>query len=326
MPCVYRYTDKADNIIKYVGIVHSKTHTLESRVLQHSKEDKFLRHDWKIEYIDYPSASRTDLEHIESHLITLYGTSKYLNVSKPNFGLSMFIQGDLVGWKEYVGRKEYSFKKIEKETAKEEPSCFEQFYVNDIEMIDGKMSWYNEALEHTITQGHKLVRTFKRAEADLKIHDVSQLRRIYKSQEPKINFQYWEWKYTGDTDQFHFWFMTDDLQMHHGYAHIAEHIMYDGKYVIIEPFTWDGIGECDINPDKIIGVWLKSRPEITPYGSLIPEYWLTEYVKFNLSQIYPDDAINGYCVCKQEMQDIVSNGHDVTWIYLRELDSTNKTV
>ena len=324
MPCVYRYTDKADNIIKYVGIVYS-TKPLEQRVLEHSKEEKFQGIDWKIEFINYPNATRTDLEMIESHLITLYETSNYLNAVKTAFGLSVFIKGDLYGWEEYTGRKEYSFKKIEKDTVKEAPSCFEQFYVNDIELIDGKMSRYNELMGDTITQDHKLVRTFKRAEADLKIHTVSQLRQVRKSQEPNINFNLWQWKCREDTDQFHFWFMTDDLKMHHGAAHIAELMPLDGKFAIIEPFTWDGIGECDINPDEIIGVWLKSRPEITPYGSLIPEYWITEYVKFNLRQIYPDDRMSGFYVQRKEMKDVINNGRDLTWIYIREIDSADKT-
>lgn len=324
MPYVYRYTDKADNIIKYVGIVHS-TKPLEQRVLEHSKEEKFQGIDWKIEFINYPNATRTDLEMIESHLITLYETANYLNVAKTAFGLSMFIKGDLDGWEEYTGRKEYSVKKINKETAKEDPHYFEQFYVNDIELIDGKMSRYNELMNDTITQDHKIVRTFKRAEADLKIHTVSQLRQVRKSQEPNIDFSLWQWKCHEDTDQFHFWFMTDDLKMHHGGAHIAEYMPCDGKFAIIEPFTWDGIGECDINPDKIIGVWLKSRPEITPYGSLIPEYWITEYVKFNLRQIYPDGQMSFFRVHRKEMKDIINNGHDLTWIYLRELDNADKT-
>lgn len=101
MPCVYRYTDKADNIIKYVGIVWSDRRSLEQRIKEHSKEEKFQGHNWEIEYIDCEGRSRTDTEYLEAHYISLYQTYKYLNSGKSNWGVSQIISDNENEWKQY---------------------------------------------------------------------------------------------------------------------------------------------------------------------------------------------------------------------------------
>lgn len=98
MPCVYRYTDKTDNIIKYVGIVWSDRRSLDQRIKEHSKEKKFQGHNWEIEYIDCDGRSRTDTEYLEAHYISLYKTYKYLNSGKSNWGVSKIISDNENTW------------------------------------------------------------------------------------------------------------------------------------------------------------------------------------------------------------------------------------
>ena len=40
MAYVYRYTDLADNIIKYVGIVYGENRTLKQRIYEHFRDDE----------------------------------------------------------------------------------------------------------------------------------------------------------------------------------------------------------------------------------------------------------------------------------------------
>lgn len=101
MAYVYRYTDKSDGIIKYVGIVWSKSRTLSQRIAEHSAERKFKGHDWLIEYKDVPDMTRTDAEYMEAHYIALYHTDKYLNSSKGGWGISRLIPADDGQWERY---------------------------------------------------------------------------------------------------------------------------------------------------------------------------------------------------------------------------------
>lgn len=104
MGYVYRYTDTADNIIKYVGIVWCDTSVcaLKRRINQHKTDPKFSNVDWKIEYLCEGIKSRTDAEYLESHYISLYHTDKYLNVGKRGWGVSSFIPDKESEWKEYT--------------------------------------------------------------------------------------------------------------------------------------------------------------------------------------------------------------------------------
>ena len=101
MAYVYRYTDKSDGIIKYVGIVWSKSRTLSQRIAEHSAERKFKGHEWLIEYKDVPEMTRTDAEYMEAHYIALYHTDKYLNSSKGGWGISRLIPTDDGQWERY---------------------------------------------------------------------------------------------------------------------------------------------------------------------------------------------------------------------------------
>lgn len=100
MACIYRYTDLADNIIKYIGIVWSDNRTLKQRLYEHSKNDEWCKNgNFKIEYIKVKS--RTDAEFLEAHYISLYHTDKYYNDSKSEWGISSFVPYKESDWKEY---------------------------------------------------------------------------------------------------------------------------------------------------------------------------------------------------------------------------------
>ena len=102
MGYIYRYIDLEDNIIKYVGIVWSKNRTLEHRIRDHELNDSWCwDKKWKIEYITENINTRTDAEYLESHYISLYGTSKYYNIKKKDWGISSFISDKEQEWKEY---------------------------------------------------------------------------------------------------------------------------------------------------------------------------------------------------------------------------------
>ena len=106
MGYIYRYTDRIDGIIKYVGIVHANR-SLKRRIVEHYKEDWINDSVWLIEYQEFPNMSRTDLEYLESHLISYYGTYKWYNYSKATWGLSAFAEIDEDKWIEFDDKKAY---------------------------------------------------------------------------------------------------------------------------------------------------------------------------------------------------------------------------
>ena len=84
---VYRYIDKTDGIIKYVGI--SREGMFKQRIAMHASKDKWkYRGAWRIEYFECDNQS--EAEAFESHLIGLYGTGKYYNKSKANWGTNQY--------------------------------------------------------------------------------------------------------------------------------------------------------------------------------------------------------------------------------------------
>lgn len=106
MGYVYRYVDKSDGIIKYVGIVWSENRTLEQRIKEHSINDSWYRKsEWYIEYIEENINSRTDAEYFESHYISLYGTDKYYNKSKAGWGVSSYLPDRENEWERYSGKE-----------------------------------------------------------------------------------------------------------------------------------------------------------------------------------------------------------------------------
>ena len=98
---VYRYIDIRDNFIKYVGIVYGENRTLEQRHKEHIKNEIWCDENFIVQYLDIPVNNRTEAETLESHFISLYGSGKWYNKSKSNWGQSSFLpQFDENDWQE----------------------------------------------------------------------------------------------------------------------------------------------------------------------------------------------------------------------------------
>ena len=94
-PCVYRYVDLRDNIIKYVGIVTKSP--LERRILDHAHNDEWCKNGiWRVEYFECETQS--EAEAFESHLIELYGTWRYDNKSKSHWGINRYLPNVAHWW------------------------------------------------------------------------------------------------------------------------------------------------------------------------------------------------------------------------------------
>lgn len=112
MICVYRYIDLNDNIIKYVGVVTGDKVNLASRIKGHKSDNWVYGTKWRVEYIEEDINTRTDAEMFESHFISLFGTNKWFNKSKANWGVSSFVPkiGEWSVYKEeidYDSKREY---------------------------------------------------------------------------------------------------------------------------------------------------------------------------------------------------------------------------
>lgn len=89
MAYVYRYIDNTDNIVKYIGIVTSKSRSLRQRHKEHLIQDKWCTKNLRLEYIIVDNKGIA--ESIEGHLIALYGTDKYYNISKADWGINPYL-------------------------------------------------------------------------------------------------------------------------------------------------------------------------------------------------------------------------------------------
>lgn len=117
MGMVYRYTDLADGKIKYVGAIWSEKRTLKDRVEEHKKDAWCKDRKWKIEYLKREIKSRIDAELFKSHYISEYGTDKYFNIRKTDWGKSEVINSLNDEWEVYqidaTGTyKEHAIKKV----------------------------------------------------------------------------------------------------------------------------------------------------------------------------------------------------------------------
>lgn len=98
--CVYKYTDNADGIVKYIGI----TNNMYNRYKQH-QSDKLKEHNWTIEFID--GLSKTDAEILESHFISHYKTYKFYNKAKSTDGISQYLMIPETEWRYYYPSNKY---------------------------------------------------------------------------------------------------------------------------------------------------------------------------------------------------------------------------
>lgn len=88
MPYVYKYTDKTDKKVKYIGII-KKDSNFPNRFQQHKKDWWYSEGDWLISYIEV--STQTDAEALEAHLIEYYKTTKFYNRAKAGWGLSVYL-------------------------------------------------------------------------------------------------------------------------------------------------------------------------------------------------------------------------------------------
>ena len=97
---VYRYIDKTDGIIKYVGI--SREGALKHRIAVHKGKDHWSNKGaWRIEY--FLCEYQSEAEAFEAHLIALYDTGKYYNKNKTKWGINQYlpsIENRWTLWKE----------------------------------------------------------------------------------------------------------------------------------------------------------------------------------------------------------------------------------
>ncbi len=92
---VYKYTDKNDDMVKYVGI----TNDLTKRVREHKRDKWSVEGDWQIDYFEVDTL--TDAQALEGHFISEYGTADYYNKSKTKWGKCTF--APTVKWVNYKG-------------------------------------------------------------------------------------------------------------------------------------------------------------------------------------------------------------------------------
>lgn len=95
-PCVYRYIDKKDGIVKYIGIVYKQS--LQKRMQDHASNDDWCKNgSWVIEYFE--CETKSEVEAFEAHLIAIYDTGKYFNKVKSGWGINRFLPNVENWWK-----------------------------------------------------------------------------------------------------------------------------------------------------------------------------------------------------------------------------------
>lgn len=100
MGFVYKYIDKEDNIVKYVGI----TKDLDARIKSHKLDDWVKKSDYKIQYIELNI--RADCEYLEGCFISYYKTYNYYNKAKKEWGEGELFDPTKYIWMDYVSEKD----------------------------------------------------------------------------------------------------------------------------------------------------------------------------------------------------------------------------
>lgn len=122
MPYVYRYVDKKDGEVKYIGIINADSN-FPQRFKQHEHDGWNNKSKWRIEYIELNS--RTDAEALEAHFIWFYSTGKHFNKAKINWGACSFAPDpDEYEWTEYA-EKTVTKKKIKKQMKRRDKERFQ---------------------------------------------------------------------------------------------------------------------------------------------------------------------------------------------------------
>lgn len=100
MPYVYKYVDDADGICKYVGMTGGNKFALRQRIYAHKKEAWTQGKQFSITC--FQCHTQSEAEAFESHFIAVYGTSKYYNIAKSDWGINNYLNTDNIVWKSAV--------------------------------------------------------------------------------------------------------------------------------------------------------------------------------------------------------------------------------
>lgn len=101
MPFVYKYTDKSDGLVKYVGIVcREGNDALKKRIKEHFNMDEWASsHNWNVHYIEVKT--KGDAHALEGHFIAFYRSYEWFNKAKSDYGLLSFVNSENFEWKEF---------------------------------------------------------------------------------------------------------------------------------------------------------------------------------------------------------------------------------
>lgn len=96
MPYIYKYIDKRDGVVKYVGLIRSDNN-FPRRFLQHKSDPWYAEGEWAVEYAEVGSIC--DAEALEGHFIAYYHTYDYFNKAKASWGELSF--APMVKWRRF---------------------------------------------------------------------------------------------------------------------------------------------------------------------------------------------------------------------------------
>ena len=83
--CVYRYVDKKDGIVKYIGETYGRNSDPLARHIEHMQRDWWAKiSNYRVEFIE--CANRAETEAREADLIRKYRTDKWYNRAKRDWG------------------------------------------------------------------------------------------------------------------------------------------------------------------------------------------------------------------------------------------------
>lgn len=101
MAFVYRYIDKNDFIVKYIGMVNGDDYSnLIRRIKQHTRDKWYKESLFDIDYIILET--KNDAETLEGHFIAKYKTYNYYNIMKSKWGFCSFINKNQFIWSRYI--------------------------------------------------------------------------------------------------------------------------------------------------------------------------------------------------------------------------------
>lgn len=106
MAFVYKYTDKSDGLVKYVGIVcREGKNALNKRIKEHSNVDDWATsHNWDLHYIEVKT--KNDAHALEGHFIAYYKSYEWFNKAKADYGLLSFVDSNKFEWKRFNQEEE----------------------------------------------------------------------------------------------------------------------------------------------------------------------------------------------------------------------------